>query len=75
MIHIVNDYAYCKPISDMNFQSLSTLRRLNEVIGYKTKAFANGLSGLDVVFDTIGGKTKAKLFGVLRQGKVVLALF
>ncbi len=43
-------------------------------IDYKTPDFAQILSGYDIVFDTQGGETLLRSFGVLRQGGIVVSV-
>ncbi len=38
----------------------------DHVIDYKTEDFAASLSGFDLVFDTMGGETQKKAFGILK---------
>jgi NADPH:quinone reductase-like Zn-dependent oxidoreductase len=45
----------------------------NEVIDHTSEDFSKKLSGIDVVFDTIGGETQAKSWGVLRKGGVLVS--
>jgi NADPH:quinone reductase-like Zn-dependent oxidoreductase len=40
----------------------------DEVIDYRARSFADAVTGLDVVFDTVGGDTLARSWGVLRRG-------
>jgi NADPH:quinone reductase-like Zn-dependent oxidoreductase len=40
----------------------------DEVIDYKTQDFTKVLSGLDAVFDTVGGDTAARSFATLKPG-------
>ncbi len=40
----------------------------DQVIDYKTEAFAEKVSGLDVVLGTIGGETQTKSFDILKAG-------
>jgi NADPH:quinone reductase-like Zn-dependent oxidoreductase len=40
----------------------------NEVIDYRTRPFEDAVTGVDVVFDTVGGDTLARSWAVLRLG-------
>ena len=40
----------------------------DEVIDYRARSFEDAVTGVDVVFDTIGGDTLARSWGVLRLG-------
>ncbi len=40
----------------------------DEFIDYKTQRFEDGLNGVDVVFDTMGGETQERSFSVLKPG-------
>lgn len=40
----------------------------DEVIDYRARSFEDAVTGLDVVFDTVGGDTLARSWGVLRRG-------
>ncbi len=44
------------------------------VIDYKSQDFADVLSGYDMVFDTQGGDTLLRSFGVLREGGIVVSV-
>ncbi|MES2947607.1 MAG: NADP-dependent oxidoreductase [Pseudomonadota bacterium] len=46
----------------------------DQAIDYKTQDFAQMLSGYDMVFDTQGGDTLMRSFGVLRQGGIVVSV-
>jgi len=45
----------------------------DQVIDYKAQDFADKLSDVDVVLDTIGGDTQQRSFGVLRRGGTLVA--
>ncbi len=40
----------------------------DEVIDYRARSFEDAITGVDVVFDTVGGDTLARSWGVLRLG-------
>jgi NADPH:quinone reductase-like Zn-dependent oxidoreductase len=40
----------------------------DEVIDYRARSFEDAVTGVDVVFDTVGGDTLARSWGVLRRG-------
>ncbi|MDP2698730.1 NADP-dependent oxidoreductase [Thalassospira sp.] len=46
----------------------------DHVIDYRNANFAENLSDIDLVIDTIGGETHQRSFGVLRRGGKLLAL-
>lgn len=48
----------------------------DEVIGYKTQAFEDLVHDCDAVFDTVGGETYSKSFGVLKRegGGIVVSM-
>ena len=46
----------------------------DEVIDYRTEDFSTRIRDLDVVFDTLGGETQTKSFGVLRKGGVLVSI-
>ncbi len=62
--------AGARVIATASGAGLEIARRLgaDQVIDYKAEAFAEKVSGLDVVLDTIGGETQAKSFGILKAG-------
>jgi NADPH:quinone reductase-like Zn-dependent oxidoreductase len=45
----------------------------DEVIDYKTEHFEEKLSGIDLVFDTIGGETQANSIKVLKNGGILVS--
>jgi NADPH:quinone reductase-like Zn-dependent oxidoreductase len=51
-------------------QNLDFVRRLgaDEVIDYRATRFEDAVSGVDVVFDAVGGETLARSWGVLKPG-------
>lgn len=44
------------------------------VIDYKTKAFEQKVRDVDVVFDTVGGETNTKSYGVLKAGGMIVSM-
>jgi NADPH:quinone reductase-like Zn-dependent oxidoreductase len=46
----------------------------DEVIDYKTEKFEEKISDYDAVFDTIGGDTLERSFGVLKKGGVLVSM-
>ncbi len=45
----------------------------DEIIDHTSEDFSRKVKGMDVVFDTIGGETQAKSWGVLRKGGVLVS--
>jgi len=45
-----------------------------QVLDYRTGLFGEVLSDIDMVFDTVGGKTLKRSFGVVSEGGVVISL-
>ncbi len=45
----------------------------DEIIDHTSEDFSRKLKGMDVVFDTIGGETQAKSWGVLKKGGVLVS--
>jgi NADPH:quinone reductase-like Zn-dependent oxidoreductase len=45
----------------------------DEIIDHTAEDFSKSVNGMDVVFDTIGGETQAKSWGVLRKGGVLVS--
>ncbi|MFJ4013339.1 NADP-dependent oxidoreductase [Streptomyces sp. NPDC090026] len=56
--------------------STELVRRLgaDQVIDYRTEKFDEILSGIDVVFDTIGGPTQDRSFRVLKPGGTLVSI-
>jgi len=46
----------------------------DEVIDYQKEHFEEKLSGYDTVFDTVGGETYRKSFGVLKTGGMIVSM-
>lgn len=46
----------------------------DEVIDYKTQDFAAMLSDMDAVYDTVGGETNQKSYGILKPGGVLVSM-
>jgi len=46
----------------------------DEVIDYKTQSFDELVSGIDAVFDTVGGETYDKSFKVLKKGGILVSM-
>lgn len=46
----------------------------DEVIDYRTEDFSKRVKDVDVVFDTVGGETLAKSWGVVRKGGVLVSI-
>lgn len=44
------------------------------VIDYKTTSFENAVPPVDVVIDTVGGDTRARSFGIIRPGGVLVTV-
>ena len=59
-----------KVIATASGHNLEFLRSLgaDEVIDYRARPFEDAATGVDVVFDTVGGDTLARSWGVLRLG-------
>ncbi|MET7391361.1 NADP-dependent oxidoreductase [Streptomyces sp. NPDC005529] len=65
-----------KVVATASADSLDLVRDLgaDQVIDYKSEQFDNVLSGLDVVFDTVGGDTQERSFRVLRPGGTLVSI-
>ncbi len=59
--------------SEKNRQFLRELGA-DEVIDYRTTSFEDALRNLDVVFDTVGGDTQERSWGVLRKGGMLVSI-
>ena len=46
----------------------------DEVIDYKTEKFEEKISDYDAVFDTVGGETLERSFGVLKKGGILVTM-
>lgn len=46
----------------------------DEAIDYKKADFSKEASGFDIVFDTLGGETQAKAFGILKPGGILVSI-
>ncbi len=46
----------------------------DEVIDYETQDFTTIIKGYDAVFDTVGGDTNAKSYGVLKPGGILVSM-
>jgi NADPH:quinone reductase-like Zn-dependent oxidoreductase len=46
----------------------------DEVIDYRARSFEDAVTGVDVVFDTVGGDTLARSWGVLRLGGTMVTI-
>jgi NADPH:quinone reductase-like Zn-dependent oxidoreductase len=57
-------------IATASGHDLESVRRLgaDEVIDYRVRSFEDAVTGVDVVFDTVGGDTLARSWNVLRPG-------
>src|SRR4026209_2807656 len=57
-------------IATVSGQDMEFVRSLgaDEVIDYRAGSFEDAVTGVDVVFDTVGGDTLARSWGVLRRG-------
>jgi NADPH:quinone reductase-like Zn-dependent oxidoreductase len=57
-------------IATASGQSMEFVRSLgaDEVIDYRARSFEDAVTGVDAVFDTVGGNTLARSWGVLRLG-------
>jgi NADPH:quinone reductase-like Zn-dependent oxidoreductase len=62
--------AGARVIATASGEGIEIVRRLgaDQVIDYKTQAFEDVVSDVDVVLDTVGGNTQQRSFGVLRRG-------
>ena len=67
--------AGARVVATASGSGLDIARRLgaDRVIDYRPEHFADKLSDVDVVLDTVGGETQQLSFGVLRSGGVLLA--
>lgn len=68
--------AGARVIATASGDGIDIARRLgaDQVIDYKAENFADKVSDLDVVLDTIGGETQQNSFGVLRAGGILLSI-
>lgn len=68
--------AGARVIATASGDGIDIARRLgaDQVIDYKAENFADKVSDLDVVLDTIGGETQQNSFGVLRAGGILLSV-
>lgn len=68
-------HAGARVIATASGDGLNIVRGLgaDHVIDYKTEAFEEIVSDVDVVLDTIGGDTQQRSFGVLRKGGYLAA--
>ncbi len=46
----------------------------DEVIDYRARSFEDAVTGVDVVFDTVGGETLVRSWGVLRPGGTMVTI-
>lgn len=46
----------------------------SEVIDYETQKFEDVLSDYDAVYDTVGGETYTRSFGILKRGGIVISM-
>jgi len=46
----------------------------DEVVDYKTQSFDELVSGVDAVFDTVGGETYKRSFNVLKKGGIIVSM-
>jgi NADPH:quinone reductase-like Zn-dependent oxidoreductase len=68
--------AGARVIATASGTGIEIARRLgaDRVIDYRSEAFADQLSGVDVVLDPLGGATQQRSFGVLRAGGILVAI-
>ena len=68
--------AGARVIATASGDGVDIARRLgaDKVIDHKVENFADKVSDLDVVLDTIGGETQQKSFGVLHAGGILLSI-
>ncbi len=67
--------AGARVIATASGDGLEIARRLgaDQVIDYRSQAFEDVVSDVDIVLDTIGGETQQRSFGVLRRGGYLAA--
>ena len=65
-----------KVIGTASGGNLDFVRRLgaDQVIDYSKTPFENVVSGVDVVFDTVGGDTQQRSWGVLKAGGILVSV-
>lgn len=63
-------------VTTASADSVELVRELgaDEVIDYRAEKFEEVVSDLDVVFDTIGGETQERSFGVLKPGGTLVSI-
>ncbi|RAG86613.1 NADP-dependent oxidoreductase [Streptacidiphilus pinicola] len=63
-------------VATASADSAELVRKLgaDQVIDYRTEQFDEVLSGVDVVFDTVGGQTQDRSFAVLKPGGVLVSI-
>ena len=68
--------AGARVITTASGDGVEIARRLgaHEVIDYREENFAEKVSGVDLILDTVGGDTQRRSFGVLRPGGLLLAI-
>lgn len=68
--------AGARVIATASGDGVEIARRLgaDQVIDYRAGSFADRLSDIDVVLDTIGGETQQNSFGILRAGGCLLSI-
>ena len=66
----------CYVIGTTSAANIDLVKRLgaDEVIDYKTQDFSQLLTDIDVVFDTIGGKTQDDSWKVLKKGGILVSI-
>ena len=68
--------AGARVIATSSGDGVEIVRRLgaDEVIDYRQEDFAEKVSDVDLVLDTVGGETQRRSFGVLRRGGLLLGI-
>jgi NADPH:quinone reductase-like Zn-dependent oxidoreductase len=63
-------------ITNCSTKNIDFVRSLgaNEVIDYTRQDFSRTVSNIDIMFDTIGGETQKRAFGILRPGGTLVSI-
>ncbi|HKG72422.1 MAG TPA: zinc-binding dehydrogenase, partial [Nitrososphaeraceae archaeon] len=66
--------AYVATTASTNDKQFVEMLEADEVIDYKTQPFEDVIHDYDAVFDTVGGETYSRSFGVLTKGGIVVSM-
>jgi len=66
--------AYVATTASTNDKQFVEMLGADEVIDYKTQPFEDVIHDYDAVFDTVGGETYARSFGVLTKGGIIVSM-